>query len=64
MEGFGVSKNYDKAIKLLNEAAKMGNAQSNFQLFLLYSQVEEKKDIVLAYKHLNKAVCRGVTFFD
>ena len=30
MEGFGVSKNYDKAIRLLNEAAKMGNAQSNF----------------------------------
>lgn len=30
MEGFGVSKNLDKAITLLNEAAKMGNAQSDF----------------------------------
>ena len=64
MEGFGVPKNLDKAIKLLTEAAKMGNGQSHFQLFLLYSQVEEKKDVVLAYKHLNKAVTRGVTFFD
>ena len=64
MEGFGVPKNLDKAIGLLTEAAKMGNGQSHFQLFLLYSQVEEKKDVVLAYKHLNKAVTRGVTFFD
>ena len=31
---------------------------------MLYSQEEQKKDIVLAYKHLNKAVSRGVTFFD
>ena len=30
MEGFGVPKNLDKAISLLNEAAKMGNGQSNF----------------------------------
>ena len=42
----------------------MGNAQSNFQLFLLYSLVEEKKDVVLAYKHLIKAVNRGVTYFE
>ena len=64
MEGFGVSKNLDKAIDLLTQAAKMGNAQSSFQLFMLYSQVEEKKDPVLAYKNLSQAVTRGVTFFD
>lgn len=63
-EGFGVPKNLDKAVTLLNEAAKGGNGQSNFQLFLLHSQVEEKKDVVLAYKNLCKAVTKGVTFFD
>ena len=42
----------------------MGNAESDFQLFLLYSREEEKKDPLLAYKHLTKAVKMGVTFFD
>jgi len=63
-EGFGVTKNLDKSIELLNKAAKMGNAQSNFQLFLLYSREEEKKDVKLAYKNLSKAVQLGVTYFD
>ena len=50
MEGFGVAQNLDKAEELLIQAAKMGNGQSNFQLFTLYSTVESKKDPVKAYK--------------
>jgi hypothetical protein len=49
---------------MLLKAAKMGNAQSSFQLFMLYSTVEEKKDLVKAYKQLFKSVMRGVTYFD
>lgn len=63
-EGFGIPRNLDKAVKFLNEAAKAGNAQSNFQLFLIHSTVPEKEDTVLAYNHLWKAVSRGITFFD
>jgi hypothetical protein len=63
-EGFGVGRNLEKAIEMLKKAAKMGNAQSNFQLFLLFSREEEKKDPRIAYKHLIKAVTMGVTFFD
>ena len=64
MEGFGVARNLDKAEALLLRAAKTGNGQSNFQLHLLYSGVEEKKDLVKAYSQLYKAVTRGVTYFD
>ena len=64
MEGFGVSQNLDKAEEMLIQAAKMGNGQSNFQLFTLYSTVESKKDPVKAYKQIIKAVHRGVTFFE
>ena len=42
MEGYGVKQNYDQALLYLTRAAKMGNAQSNYQLFLLYSKVEAK----------------------
>ena len=63
-EGSGVTKNLDRAIELLTRAAKLGNAQSNYQLFHLYSSVEEKKNPALAYKNLVKAVSMGVTFFD
>ena len=48
---------------MLLRAAKLGNGQSNFQLFMLYC-MEEKKDLVAAYKQLFKAVSRGVTYFD
>ena len=64
MEGHGVARNISKAELMLQKAAKMGNGQSNFQLFQLYSQVEEKKDVEKAYVQLIKAVTRGVTFFD
>ena len=50
MEGFGVARNIDKAEALLTSAAKSGNGQSNFQLFMLYSKTEEKKDLVKAYR--------------
>ena len=65
MEGFGVAKNLDKAEEMLLRAAKMGNGQSNFQLFALYSGSDEsKRDVVKAYRQLTKAVTRGVTYFD
>ena len=64
MEGFGVVRNLNKAEELLLKAAKQGNAQSNFQLFQLYSTIEEKKDPVAAYRQIWKAVTRGVTYFD
>jgi len=64
MEGYGVSKNLDKAEAMLIKAAKMGNGQSYFQLFTLYSTVEAKKDPVKAYRQMIKAVLNGVTFFD
>lgn len=64
MEGFGVARNVEKAEANLLRAAKAGNGQSNFQLFMLYSTVEEKKDLVKAYRQLNKSVSRGVTYFD
>lgn len=64
MEGYGVNQNFDKAEESLLRAAKLGNAQSNYQLYLLYSKTEGKKDVVKAYKHLLKAISMGVTFFD
>ena len=64
MEGYGVTRNIATAEEYLTRAAKMGNAQSNYQLFLLYSKEEEKKDLVRAYRNLLKAVQMGVTFFD
>jgi len=31
---------------------------------MLYSQEEAKKDVEKAYRFLNKAVVKGITFFD
>ena len=64
MEGFGVARNLDTAEQMLIKAAKMGNGQSNFQLFMLYSTVDEKKNVEQAYRQLMVAVQRGVTYFD
>ena len=50
MEGYGVSRNLDKAEENLIKAAKMGNGQSNFQLFILYSKNEDKRNVVKAYQ--------------
>ena len=63
-EGFGVARNLTKAIELLKKAARAGNGQSCFQLFLVYSREDEVKDNKLAYKYLTKAVETGVTYFD
>jgi TPR repeat protein len=62
--GFGVSKNVDKAIEYLNKSAKEGNGQSSYQLFAIYSTEETHKDVVKAYKNLEKAIITGVTMFD
>lgn len=64
MEGFGVTENLDTAEQYLIKAAKMGNGQSNFQLFMLYSKREGKIDLANAYRQLYKAVIHGVTYFD
>lgn len=64
MEGFGVTKDLNKAEELLLKANKMGNAQSSFQLYMLYSQQHAKIDAKKAYKFLTKACQRGVTYFE
>jgi len=64
MEGFGVSQNLDKSEALLLKAYKAGNAQSAYQLFVLYSTMGTKKNTVKAYRFLNKAVNMGVTHFE
>jgi TPR repeat protein len=63
-EGFGVTQNLDKAEAMLLKAQKEGNAQSAYQLYILYSSFPGKKDIVKAYRFLNKSVQLGVTNFD
>lgn len=63
MEGFGVSQNLDKAEDMLKKAYRMGNAQSAFQLHLLYKE-SAKKDVVKSYHYLSRAVESGVTFFE
>ena len=62
--GFGVSKNLDKAIEYLMKAEKFGNSQSSYQLFIIYGQEETHKNATKAYKHLEKAVLGGLSFFD
>jgi TPR repeat protein len=54
----------DKAEALLLQAQKAGNAQSAYQLHILYSTMVGKKNTVKAYRFLNKAVCMGVTHFE
>lgn len=64
MEGFGVSQDLDKSEAMLLKAHKLGNAQSSYQLFLLYSMMPTKKNTVKAYRFLNKSVNLGVTNFE
>ena len=64
MEGFGVSQNFDRAEECLLFAAKEGNGQSAYQLFIMYSSFPAKKDIIKAYRMLNKALQYGVTHFE
>jgi TPR repeat protein len=56
MEGFGVSQNLDKAEELLLQAAKAGNGQSAYQLFIMYSSFPTKKNTIKAYRMMNKSV--------
>lgn len=63
--GFGVSKNVAKAVELLTRAAKTGNAQSSYQLAILYINEEgEFKNIKKAYHYFEKALIYGVSFFE
>jgi TPR repeat protein len=63
--GFGVSKNVDKAVEYLSKAEKFGNSQSSYQLFVIHSQEEAPhRSATKAYKHLEKALLAGLTFFD
>ncbi len=55
-QAFGVSKNIDKAIDFLTRSAKLGNGQSNYQLFIIYSVEESHKDVKKAYAYLEKAI--------
>ena len=67
-EGFGVTKNIDKAIEHLTKSAAAGNGQSMYQLFLIHSGKEgqdaSKKNPEVAYTNLMNAICNGVTYFD
>ena len=62
--GIGVAKNVEKAIDLLRKSSKVGNGQSSYQLYVIYSQEEGFKDVVKAYYYLEKAIQVGVTMFD
>ena len=59
-----VAQDLNKSEQFLLKAQKVGNAQSAFQLYLLYSSMEGKKDIAKAYRYLNKAMTLGVTNFE
>jgi len=64
MEGFGVAQDLDKSEQLLLQASKLGNGQSAYQLFIMYSSVPTKKNTIKAYRFINKAVQLGVTHFE
>ena len=65
-EGFGVTKNLEKACEYLTKAAAAGNGQSMYQLFLIYSGKEDAslKNAEKAYEYLMRAIFNGVTYFD
>lgn len=67
-EGFGVTKNVEKAVEYLAKAASAGNGQSMYQLYLIYSgkqgQDASFKNPEKAYEYLMNAIFNGVTYFD
>jgi len=67
-EGFGVSKNLDKAVDYLTKAAAAGNGQSYYQLYIIHSgkegQDSSRKNAEVAYNNLMDGIIRGVTYFD
>ena len=67
-EGFGVSKNIEKAIEFLTQAASKGNCQSMYQLHLIKSgndgQDDNFRDVEGSYEWLLKGIQCGATFFD
>jgi hypothetical protein len=61
----GTLKNVSASIPYFEKAAKLGNIQSNYELFLIHSgEFPEHKDVKKAYKHVRIAVESGVTAFD
>ena len=52
IQGKWLSKNVDKAFELFTTAAKMGNCQSEYQLYLIHALHDGYKDPIKAYKHL------------
>ena len=62
--GFGVGKDVPKSLEYLKRSAKEGNGQSCYQLAVIYLNEEGFKDIPAAYKYFEKALLRGVSFFD
>lgn len=67
-EGFGVTKNVQKAIEYLSKAAAAGNGQSLYQLYIIHSGKEGQdaslKNPEKAYEYLMTAIFNGVTYFD
>jgi len=67
-EGFGFAKNVEKAIEYLTKAAELGNGQSLYQLFMIYSGKDGQeawlKNPTKAYGYLIDSMLRGVTYFD
>ncbi len=63
-QGYGVSKNVTKAIENLVKADKRGNGQSSYQLYKIYTEEAEVKNMTKAYHYLTKALITGVTYFD
>ena len=67
-EGFGISKDVNKAIEFLTKAANAGNGRSMYQLYLLHSG-NEGYDLSLkkaenAYIYLLRSLSYGVNGFD
>lgn len=67
-QGFGVSKNPQKAVEYLSKAANEGHAHAMYQLFLIMSGKDnEEKSMFnpeVAYKSLISCLEYGVTYYD
>jgi TPR repeat protein len=62
-EGRGVEKDVEMAVLSLEKASELGNCQADHQLFIIFSENPETKDLPRAYNHLLDAMENGVTAF-
>jgi hypothetical protein len=62
--GKGMDRNVKDAHTYFKAACKIGNCQSEYQLYLVYTLDAELKDPVKAYKHLTNALQQGLTRFE